>query len=122
MSVVLRRVVLFGAPALAYLAGMLHPTHVLVHGSPWLYLGVHLAWPLLACLLAWMVILLVEGVDGAAAAARVLAPVRGGVRSSPRSPGSRSARSSGRGTSCLLLSSRGLRPDPSVIHSRSARR
>jgi hypothetical protein len=53
---------------------MLHPTHVLVHGSPWLYLGIHLAWPLLACLLAWMVILLVEGVDGAAAtAARVLA-------------------------------------------------
>ncbi len=69
-----RRAVLFGAPFLAYVAGMLHPTHVLVDGSPWLYLGVHLAWPLLICLLAWMLLLLVEGIDGVAAkVARVLA-------------------------------------------------
>jgi hypothetical protein len=53
---------------------MLHPDHVLSHGSPWLYLGVHLAWPFLACMLAWMCLLLVEGVEGGAAtAARVLA-------------------------------------------------
>jgi hypothetical protein len=53
---------------------MLHPTHVLSHGSPWLYLGVHLTWPFLACMLAWMFILLVEGIEGAAATAvRVLA-------------------------------------------------
>ena len=65
---------LFGAPFLAYVAGMLHPDHVLVHGEPWLYLGVHLAWPFLACMLAWMFILLVEGIPGAAATAvRVLA-------------------------------------------------
>jgi hypothetical protein len=74
VSLALRRVVLFGAPALAYVAGMLHPDHVLSNGGPWLYLGIHLAWPFLACMLAWMFILLVEGVDGAAAtAARVLA-------------------------------------------------
>jgi hypothetical protein len=67
-------VVLFGAPALAYVAGMLHPDHVLANGGPWLYLGIHLAWPFLACMLAWMFILLVEGVEGAAAnAVRVLA-------------------------------------------------
>jgi hypothetical protein len=65
---------LFGAPLLAYVAGMLHPTHVLVDRSPWLYIGVHLAWPLIACLLAWMLLLLVDGVDGSAAiVARVLA-------------------------------------------------
>ena len=65
---------LFGAPLFAYVAGMLHPSHVLVNGSPWLYIGVHLAWPLLACLLAWMLLLLVDGVDGAAATwTRVLA-------------------------------------------------
>ena len=53
---------------------MFHPSYVLVAGSPWLYIGVHLAWPLLACLLAWMFILLVAGIDGAAATAtRVLA-------------------------------------------------
>jgi hypothetical protein len=53
---------------------MLHPDHVLDHGDPWRFLGVHLAWPLLACLLAWMLVLLVEGVEGpAATAARVLA-------------------------------------------------
>jgi hypothetical protein len=74
VSLALRRTVLFGAPALAYVAGMLHPNHVLSHGSPWAYLGVHLAWPFLACLLAWMCILLVEGVEGGAATgARVLA-------------------------------------------------
>ena len=69
-----RRPVLFGAPLLAYVAGMLHPKHVLVDGSAWRYIGVHLAWPALACLLAWMFLLLVEGVDGfAATATRVLA-------------------------------------------------
>jgi hypothetical protein len=68
-----RRAVLFGAPFLAYVAGMLHPRHVLVDGGPWLYLGIHLAWPLLACLLAWMLLLLVQGVDNlAATAVRVL--------------------------------------------------
>jgi hypothetical protein len=74
VSLALRRTVLFGAPALAYVAGTVHPSHVLEHGSPWLYLGVHLAWPFLACMLAWMCLLLVEGVEGGAAtAARVLA-------------------------------------------------
>jgi hypothetical protein len=69
----LRRVVLFGAPTLGYLAGMLHPSHVLTDGDPWLYIGVHLAWPALACLLAWMFILLVQGIEGrAATATRVL--------------------------------------------------
>jgi hypothetical protein len=66
--------VLFGAPLVAYVAGMLHPTHVMVDGSPWLYIGVHLAWLLIACLLAWMLLLLVAGVDGpAAATVRMLA-------------------------------------------------
>jgi hypothetical protein len=70
----LRRTVLFGAPFLGYLAGMLHPSRVLTNGDPWLYVGVHLAWPALACFLAWMFILLVQGIGGAAAtAARVLA-------------------------------------------------
>jgi hypothetical protein len=74
MSLILRRTVVFGAPLLAYIAGMLHPDRVLDHGDPWLFLGVHLAWPLLLCLLAWMIVLLVEGVEGwAATAARVLA-------------------------------------------------
>ena len=74
MSLILRRTVIFGAPLLAYIAGILHPDHVLDHGDPWLFLGVHLAWPLLLCLLAWMIVLLVEGVEGrAATAARVLA-------------------------------------------------
>jgi len=69
-----RRAVLFGAPFLAYVAGMLHPTHVLVDGSPWRYLGLHLVWPLLVCLLAWMLLLLVEGVHNPAAiVVRVLA-------------------------------------------------
>jgi hypothetical protein len=67
MGLTLRRAVLFGAPALAYVAGMLHPTHVLVHGSPWLYIGVHLAWPALTCLLAWMLLLLVDSVENTAA-------------------------------------------------------
>jgi hypothetical protein len=74
MSMSLRRAVIFGAPLLAYIAGMLHPDHVLDHGDPWRFLGVHLAWPLLACLLAWMIVLLVDGIDDAAAtAARILA-------------------------------------------------
>jgi hypothetical protein len=74
VGVIGRRAVLFGAPLLAYVAGMLHPTHVLVGGSPWLYIGVHLAWALIACLLAWMLILLVDGVEGLAArTVRVLA-------------------------------------------------
>ena len=74
MSLGLRRAVVFGAPLLAYVAGMLHPDHVLDHGDPWRFLGVHLAWPLLACLLAWMIVLLVEGIDDVAATvARILA-------------------------------------------------
>jgi hypothetical protein len=73
-NLIVRRAVLFGAPLLAYVAGMLHPRRVLVDGDPWLYIGVHLAWPLLACFLAWMLILLVEEFKGpAATAARVLA-------------------------------------------------
>ncbi len=69
-----RRAVLFGAPLLAYLASMLHPSHVFAGGSPWLFLGVHLAFPAILCLLAWMFLLLVDGIDdGAATAVRVLA-------------------------------------------------
>ncbi len=73
MSLGLRRAVLFGAPFLAYVAGMLHPTRLPVGHDPWLYIGIHLAWPLLAALLAWMLLLLVDGVDNpAATAVRIL--------------------------------------------------
>jgi hypothetical protein len=73
MSLSLRRAVIFGAPLLAYIVGMLHPTHVGLAGDPWPYIGIHLALPLVIGLLAWMIVLLVEGVDNrAASAARVL--------------------------------------------------
>jgi hypothetical protein len=70
----LRRVVIFGAPLLGYFAALLHPHHLMIGQDPWVYIGVHLALPLIICLLAWMILFLVEGIDNAAATvARVLA-------------------------------------------------
>ena len=69
----IRRAVIFGAPLLAYVAALLHP-HLMVGNDPWLFIGVHLALMMSVCLLAWMIVFLVEGIDGVAAiTARVLA-------------------------------------------------
>jgi hypothetical protein len=69
----IRRVVILAAPFLGYVAALLHPG-LAVGEDARLFTGVHLALPLIVCLLAWMILFLVEGIDGAAAlAARVLA-------------------------------------------------
>jgi hypothetical protein len=62
-----RRAVLFGAPLLGYVVAMLHPTHLRIGESPWLYIGIHLFMPVLVGLLAWMILLLVGGVESRAA-------------------------------------------------------
>jgi hypothetical protein len=68
----LRRAVIFGGPLLFYLAGTLHP-QLLFGQSNSLFLGIHLAIPFLVCLLAWGLLLLVDGIDDRAATlARVL--------------------------------------------------
>jgi hypothetical protein len=68
-----RRAVLFGAPLLGYVVAMLHPTHLRIGESPWLYIGIHLFMPVLVGLLAWMILLLVSGVENrAATTARLL--------------------------------------------------
>jgi hypothetical protein len=73
MRIGLRRSVLLGAPLFGYLVGMLHPTRLRLDQSPWLYISVHLVIPILIGLLAWMIVLLVEGIDNrAATAARLL--------------------------------------------------
>src|SRR3954447_26851403 len=69
----IRRVVIIGAPLAGYVAALLHPGLV-VGESARLFVAVHLALAVIVCLLAWMIVLLVEGVDGAAAGvARLLA-------------------------------------------------
>jgi hypothetical protein len=73
MSLSLRRSVLLGAPVFGYVVGMLHPTRLRLDQAPWLYIGIHLVMPVLIGLLAWMIVLLVEGIDNrAATAARLL--------------------------------------------------
>src|SRR5436305_11917186 len=73
MNLSRRRTVLFSAPFLGYVAAMLHPTRLAVGRDPWIYIGIHLVMPLLIGLLAWMIVLLVEGIDNrAATAARLL--------------------------------------------------
>jgi hypothetical protein len=67
MRIGLRRSVLLGAPLFGYVVGMLHPTRLRFGQSPWLYIGIHLVMPLLIALLAWMIVLLVEGIDNRAA-------------------------------------------------------
>ncbi len=67
MTISLRRSVLLGAPLLGYVVGMLHPTRLRLGQSPWLYIGIHLVMPLLIGLLAWMIVLLVEGIANPAA-------------------------------------------------------
>jgi hypothetical protein len=66
-------VVILGAPLAGYVAALLHPG-LTVGESARLFLAVHLALPAIVCLLAWMMLFLVEGIEGvAASAARVLA-------------------------------------------------
>src|SRR4051812_46537195 len=68
-----RRVVIFAAPLAGYVAALLHPG-LTVGESARLFMAVHLALPAVVCLLAWMMLFLVEGIEGAAATAvRVLA-------------------------------------------------
>ena len=71
-TVNVRRLVILGAPLAGYVAALLHPG-LTVGESPRLFLAVHVALPAIVCLLAWMMLFLVEGIEGAAAtAARVL--------------------------------------------------
>ena len=58
---------IIGAPFLTYIGAMLHPTRVLWHGSPWLFIGVHLVWPFLVAGLALMLVQLVSDIDEAPA-------------------------------------------------------
>jgi NAD/NADP transhydrogenase beta subunit len=68
-----RRAVLFSAPLLMYVVGLIHPDKLVVGESDRLFLTIHLAFPFLICLLAWTLVLLVDGVDSrAATAARLL--------------------------------------------------
>jgi len=65
--------VVVGAPLLAYVASLVHPRDLTFGDEAWLFTAVHLGLAVIICLLGWMVLLLVEGVHGAAAtAARVL--------------------------------------------------
>jgi hypothetical protein len=66
-----RRAVLFGGPLLFYVGALIHPK--LKAGDTW-FLALHLTFPFLICLLAWGLLLLVDGVDNPAASlTRVLA-------------------------------------------------
>jgi hypothetical protein len=63
----------FAGPLLVYIAVLLHPTGLRVGRDDRLFLAIHLAFPLLICLLAWSLVMLVDGVDNrAATAVRVL--------------------------------------------------
>lgn len=74
MRTSVRRGVVFGAPLLGYTVAMLHPTRLGFDDDPSLYIGIHLFIPVVAVLLAWMVVLLVDGIEGRAATlARFLA-------------------------------------------------
>jgi hypothetical protein len=67
-----RLVVVIAAPALGYVVSLLHPG-LDIGDDTRLFMTVHVALLVAVCLLAWMLLLLVEGVAGrAAAAARVL--------------------------------------------------
>jgi hypothetical protein len=66
---VLRRVAVFAGPLLVYIAVLIHPTGLRVGRDDRLFLGVHLAFPFLVCLLAWSLVLLVDGVENRAATA-----------------------------------------------------
>jgi hypothetical protein len=69
-----RWIVVFGAPLLAYVDSLLHPRQLYLGEDPWFFIGVHLAFTPILCLLAWMIVLLVDGVEGRpATAARLLA-------------------------------------------------
>ena len=74
----LRRAVIFGGPLLAYLIGIAHPSQLVVGESERLFLAIHLAFPFVICLLAWTLVLLVDGIDDRAAdpRARPRDPVR----------------------------------------------
>jgi hypothetical protein len=68
-----RRVAIVGAPLLGYLVALLHPRDVAFGDETRLFVGVHLAWTVVLCLLAWMIWLLLEEIEGpAATAARLL--------------------------------------------------
>jgi hypothetical protein len=70
----LRRAAVVAGPLLLYVTGLIHPSGVRVGEDDSLFLGVHLAFPFVICLTAWSLVLLVEGIDGAAATlARALA-------------------------------------------------
>ena len=56
---VLRRAVIFGGPFLVYLAALVHPKGL--DAGERQFLVFHLAFPLLVCLLAWTLLLLVDG-------------------------------------------------------------
>ncbi|MEI8106131.1 MAG: hypothetical protein WCH31_09900 [Actinomycetes bacterium] len=62
-----RRAVIIGAPLLAYLTALYHPDHLLLGRDPWRFIVVHLLWTPILVLLAQMIVLLVDGVDGVAA-------------------------------------------------------
>jgi hypothetical protein len=68
-----RRAVIFGAPFLVYLLGIVHPDTVVLGERNRLFLALHFAFPILICLLAWALLLLVDGVENrAATTARIL--------------------------------------------------
>lgn len=70
---VVRRTILFGGPFLFYVAALVHPHRLIVGEDATLFVAVHLVLPALVCLLAGSLWLLVDGVDGRAAAlARLL--------------------------------------------------
>jgi hypothetical protein len=58
---VARRAVIFGGPVLFYFAALFHPR---LEAGETRFLVVHLAFPFLICLLAWTLVLLVDGVGG----------------------------------------------------------
>jgi hypothetical protein len=64
---------MFAGPLLLYVTTLLHPDHLLIGVDPWRFIAVHLAVPVLVCLVAWTLLLLVDGIDNRAAAiARLL--------------------------------------------------
>ena len=70
----LRRTIVFGAPLLYYVVGIVHPRGPVVGDATGLFLTVHLAQPFLIALLGLCLVLLVAGVESASATvARLLA-------------------------------------------------
>src|SRR4051794_27334931 len=70
----LRRAAVIAGPLLFYVVGLIHPSGVTVGEDDALFLGVHLALPFVICLMAWSLVLLVDGLESrAATVARVLA-------------------------------------------------